>query len=151
MSLHPRVPFALAALAALVLGACAVDKPAKGPEAPRKDKREGGPGADGPSGIQLEPHGDSTGAAAVEGPDADRRKKHAIVAAQAALEHATIDLEATMTSCESACGALKSMERAVGHLCDLTRDTPDDANRCADAQRRLETARTKVRATCTCR
>ncbi len=154
MSLRPQAPAAIAALVCgLMVAACALDKPAKGPEAPAEKKGKGtrGDGGDGPSGIQLEPQNDATGAVAIEGPDSERRRKHAVVAAQAAVEHASIDLDATMTSCESACGALRSMERAVAHLCELTRDAPDDANRCADAQRRLDVARSKVRATCTCR
>ncbi|MBL8610958.1 MAG: hypothetical protein JNL38_26685 [Myxococcales bacterium] len=157
MSSRPRL-VAFVAVAVLA-AACAMDKAAPPPTAPKAEGDghhlvRGDAGAPAPPGMVIERGSDAdpdgVGKGAVEEPDAWRRRQHAVVAAQAELDHLTIELESTMSSCQSACGALRSMERAVAHLCDLTRDHGADARRCAEAEQRLAAARAKVRATCTC-
>jgi hypothetical protein len=68
-------------------------------------------------------------------------------AASNELDQAARDLDLASSSCESACRALASMERATTHLCSLA-DQPDDQRRCDDARQRLLAARTRVRAAC---
>jgi hypothetical protein len=68
-------------------------------------------------------------------------------AARAELDRATRELDVASTSCESACRALASMDRATTHLCSLA-DEPDDQRRCEDAKQRLSAARARVRAAC---
>ncbi len=152
-----RLRLRLVALAgvALLVAACAGQKaapPAHAPksEGPAYDHVRGDGGAPTAPGMVVESGSDGNDKAAIEEPDAWRRRQHALVAAQAELDHLTIELESTMSSCQSACGALRSMERAVAHLCDLTRDHGAEARRCAEAEQRLAAARAKVRATCTC-
>ena len=69
------------------------------------------------------------------------------IAARDDLARAQRELEAAASSCESACRALASMERATSHLCSLA-DEPGDQRRCDDAKVRLTAARGRVRAAC---
>jgi hypothetical protein len=56
-------------------------------------------------------------------------------------------LDVAASSCESACRALASMERATSLLCTVA-DDAGDQRRCEDARRRLSAARTHVRSVC---
>jgi hypothetical protein len=71
----------------------------------------------------------------------------AIQQASSDVESAQRELDVAGSSCQNACRALGSMDRAAGHLCQLTReDTTQD--KCEDAKRRLYSARDRVRNTC---
>jgi hypothetical protein len=70
----------------------------------------------------------------------------AMLAAQLSLEREALQLEAPMTSCDLACRALGSLERAARVVCDLDQET--DHPRCEQARSRLRTARARVRASC---
>jgi hypothetical protein len=63
------------------------------------------------------------------------------------IEAAQRELDVAGSSCQNACRALGSMDRAAGHLCLLTRED-NTHDRCDDAKRRLYNARDKVRGTC---
>jgi hypothetical protein len=52
--------------------------------------------------------------------------------------------------CTIACLALASMERAADHLCSMIVQTEPDV-RCIDAHRRVDNARSRVHAHCTCK
>jgi hypothetical protein len=67
--------------------------------------------------------------------------------AEVAREIRKQEQEIAAGNCPTACRALASMERAVSFLC-ATKTNDDDADRCADAKRRLGAARRRVRATC---
>jgi hypothetical protein len=77
----------------------------------------------------------------VPDPSAARR------AARADLDRAQRELEVAVGSCDTACRALASMERATAHLCSLA-DGPDDRRRCEDARQRLTSAQGRVRSAC---
>jgi hypothetical protein len=79
-------------------------------------------------------------------PAADARQSLRM-AARADVDRAQLDFDAAMTSCESACRALASMDRATTHLCSFA-DERDDQRRCDDARQRLAAARGRVRAAC---
>jgi hypothetical protein len=67
------------------------------------------------------------------------------------IETAQRELDVAGSSCQNACRALGSMDRAAGHLCQLTREDSSQAggrDRCDDAKRRLYNARDKVRGSC---
>jgi hypothetical protein len=67
------------------------------------------------------------------------------------IEAAQRELDVAGSSCQNACRALGSMDRACGHLCQLTREDSSQAgghDRCDDAKRRLYNARDKVRGSC---
>jgi hypothetical protein len=149
-----RACAAIAAFALLVGAACALDKPPANtaqPPPPPPTRGVGGDGGAGDTvpGIQFDPGHQEEPKNPVEPADSWRRRQHAIVAAQAQVDHEVIDLEATMPRCEAACSALRSLERAVDHLCGLTQQ-PDEKPRCEEAKKKLERARAQVRATCTC-
>lgn len=63
------------------------------------------------------------------------------------IEAAQRELDVAGSSCQNACRALGSMDRAAGHLCLLTRED-NTHDRCDDAKRRLYNARDKVRGSC---
>lgn len=63
------------------------------------------------------------------------------------MEAAQRELDVAGSSCQNACRALGSMDRAAGHLCLLTREE-NTHDRCDDAKRRLYNARDKVRGSC---
>ena len=63
------------------------------------------------------------------------------------IEAAQRELDVAGSSCQNACRALGSMDRAAGHLCQLTREE-NTQDRCDDAKRRLYNARDKVRGSC---
>lgn len=64
------------------------------------------------------------------------------------LESSQRELEQSGSDCKSACRALGSMDRAAGHLCEMSQ-TNDERNRCEEAKVKLYSARDKVRAACT--
>lgn len=63
------------------------------------------------------------------------------------IEAAQRELDVAGSSCQTACRALGSMDRAAGHLCQLTRED-NTHDRCDDAKQRLYNARDKVRGSC---
>ena len=63
------------------------------------------------------------------------------------IEAAQRELDVAGSSCQNACRALGSMDRAAGHRCLLTRED-NTHDRCDDAKRRLYNARDKVRGSC---
>ena len=71
----------------------------------------------------------------------------AINKASSDIEAAQRELDVAGSSCQNACRALGSMDRAAGHLCQLTREE-NTHDRCDDAKRRLYNARDKVRGSC---
>jgi hypothetical protein len=64
-----------------------------------------------------------------------------------AFEAAERAVELSLGSCDAACRALGSMERAAKTVCDLAR-APDEKDRCTDARARLSRARSRVRSAC---
>lgn len=71
----------------------------------------------------------------------------ALAQASGEIESAQRELDVAAGDCRNACRALRSMDRATGHLCALAA-SGDETRRCADAKTRLVTARDKVRSTC---
>lgn len=71
----------------------------------------------------------------------------AINKASSDIDTAQRELDVAGSSCQNACRALGSMDRAAGHLCQLTRED-NTHDRCDDAKRRLYNARDKVRGSC---
>ena len=63
------------------------------------------------------------------------------------LDKAEADLQSRPSDCANACRALASMEKATVELCTLAGEG-DDATHCADARRRLLSARDRVRLSC---
>jgi predicted lipid-binding transport protein (Tim44 family) len=112
-------------------------------------EREKAPGQAGAAPAQPPPPPAAAPAAAAAPaglPTADERPSLRM-AARADVDRAERDLDAAMTSCESACRALASMDRATTNLCSLA-DERDDQRRCDDARQRLAAARARVRAAC---
>jgi predicted ATPase with chaperone activity len=70
----------------------------------------------------------------------------AMMTALLAVEQEAMQLEAAMTSCDLACRALGSLERAARVVCDL--EQGDERPRCEMARSRLRGARARVRAAC---
>jgi len=62
------------------------------------------------------------------------------------VEAYTRQLQSSLTSCDTACKALASMERAVRVVCSLVKDT--ERPRCDEARLRLREARVRVRDAC---
>jgi hypothetical protein len=61
------------------------------------------------------------------------------------LDRAERELAGAAGDCAAACRALGSMERATGHLCELTSGSD---NLCEDARAKVRAARDRVRSTC---
>ena len=81
-------------------------------------------------------------------PEEPRDRETRRDAARKDLEKAEKELlDLAASSCESACRALASMERATTLLCTVA-DDAGDQRRCEDARRRLVAARTHVRSVC---
>lgn len=57
------------------------------------------------------------------------------------------ELDVAAGDCRNACRALGSMDRAAGHICELSRGSPE-TNRCDDAKKKLYSARDRVKSTC---
>lgn len=80
-------------------------------------------------------------------PTSPQGRSFALHKASSDIEAAQRELDVAGSSCQNACRALGSMDRAAGHLCQLTRDE-NTHDRCDDAKRRLYNARDKVRGSC---
>ncbi|MEO6420409.1 MAG: hypothetical protein ABIP39_13415, partial [Polyangiaceae bacterium] len=80
-----------------------------------------------------------TGGAAPKSMEASRGQAHS------ELDRAERELAGAAGDCAAACRALASMERATGHLCDLTSQADSS---CEDARSKVRTARDRVRSTC---
>lgn len=65
--------------------------------------------------------------------------------ARTELDRAERELAGAAGDCAAACRALASMERATGHLCELTSSADTS---CDDARSKVRTARDRVRSTC---
>ena len=63
------------------------------------------------------------------------------------LESAQRELDQAGSDCKAACRALGSMDRAAGHLCEMSQTTDEHAQ-CDDAKAKVHKARDKVRAAC---
>lgn len=57
------------------------------------------------------------------------------------------ELDVAAGDCRNACRALGSMDRAAGHICELSRGSPE-TNRCDEAKKKLYSARDRVKSTC---
>ena len=150
-----RTPAALVAVL-LVLpfgcgGAQRTEAPASvAPNVPHADDEAPAASAAPGGGIQLAtPHAPLLPPAPPQPSPADQptERRTEQIAARADLDRALRDLEAAASSCESACRALASMDRATSRLCYLA-DEPADQRRCDDARMRLTAARGRVRAAC---
>lgn len=80
-------------------------------------------------------------------PSGTQSRALALQKASSDIDAAQRELDVAGSSCQNACRALGSMDRAAGHLCQLTREESTH-DRCDDAKRRLYNARDRVRNTC---
>ena len=155
-----------ASLLLVVVAACARQKsepqsPASvGASAPAGDAA---PAAGGAGGYPQQQYGGQPGQPAppppspttAEAPKAEpatpstspQSRSMALSKASNDIEAAQRELDVAGSSCQNACRALGSMDRAAGHLCQLTRED-NTHDRCDDAKRRLFNARDKVRGSC---
>lgn len=71
--------------------------------------------------------------------------------AQSDFDRASKSLVEAGAECATLCKALASMQRSADALCNLSKDgEASDKRRCTDAQRKVEAATAKVKATCAC-
>jgi hypothetical protein len=126
-------------LVSLVTAACGgASKPAQAPEhGPSGDLEKTSTAPGEPS-----PQPQAPGGAGASPREAALKK------AVSDLETSQRELEQSGTDCKSACRALGSMDRAAGHLCEMSQ-TSDEKNRCEEAKVKLYSAREKVRTACT--
>ena len=75
------------------------------------------------------------------------RTENPLGQAQGDFEAASRELSSTMSTCETACHALDSMDRATGRLC-AHGAAGDDAEGCVEAKGKVIAARARVRAAC---
>lgn len=145
-------PCGLALVLAALAGACGGSKdasPARAPSnndvTPSSTHAPAGPGGDSaqePKGGFAPPPPAPT-AGMPGGMDRDAAR----VQARDALARAERELETSTSDCATACRALGSLERATSRLCQLA-ESPDDRRRCEDAQKKLGSARDRVKQTC---
>jgi glucose/arabinose dehydrogenase len=155
-------------LLATVLAACAASPPAASPGAPsavpnmpaQQQPTAGAPAGQPPpaayqAGPQGYPHpaatyavppGAPTATATISPSAPDRDSMHELAGALFVFESSAREVELSLSSCEAACRALGSMERAARQVCDLAR--ADELPRCQDARGRLREARARVKAAC---
>lgn len=154
-------------LLVLLLSACAARKnEAASPQSPARDPSPATGGAAGYPAQQADAYGQPAASPpppppsppAAEAPKAEAQPQQpgstSASSRSVALSKAANDIEAAQreldvagSSCQNACRALGSMDRAAGHLCHLTRED-NTHDRCDDAKRRLYNARDKVRGSC---
>lgn len=146
---------AAALLGLLLLASCAAHSARDGgapPRSPAPASFAAPPPPPAPASPAAEPSSPPSstapGARATEkkldGKDKDSGAGDALSQALAELELWSRSVELSLSSCEMACRALGSMERAAKQVCVLS----DDRQRCDDATRRLREARARVRASC---
>jgi hypothetical protein len=71
--------------------------------------------------------------------------------AQSDFDRASNALIEAGAECATLCKALASMQRSADALCNLSKDgAASDKRRCTDAQKKVDVATAKVKASCTC-
>ncbi len=146
MKLAIRVTYIICACASALLVACAADKtaPATSPAAPAAERGNAAAATDyarQPAGVPAAQPGYPASPSSPQ--TAPQTTIETLVGPWEELEGARLMLEAS-NDCYSACRALRSMDRAAGHVCDLQKS----GSRCEDAKTAVVRARTKVKATC---
>ncbi len=148
---RPRVGHLLVGLVTVALstGCGGGSPPPKSPPSSDSD-HDGTPDREGPSRAEPTPTYPASpypvgpaqpGAAGVVEIDDQRQ------AARLDVERAGQELESGLGDCAKACRALRSMERATVHLCDLATDL-EDRRRCEDAKSRILKASDRIRSSC---
>jgi hypothetical protein len=156
-------------LVAFLVTACAARKSDAPPASPAA-AQDSSPASGGAAGYPQDAYGKQPGApappppspstATTEPPKAEavpqqqpgtpptpQGRALALNKASSDIEQAQRELDVAGSSCQNACRALGSMDRAAGHLCHLTQ-SDNTHDRCDDAKRRLYNARDKVRGSC---